>query len=49
LAREADDQEVARYLELLRELQETHQLNADEALERFCLVVLNLNEFIYID
>jgi hypothetical protein len=30
-------------------LQENHQLDAEQALDRFCLVALNLNEFIYLD
>src|SRR5262249_6809716 len=49
LCRPADDKSVERGVKLLKSLQETHQLSADKALEYYCLTVLNLNEFIYLD
>ncbi len=48
-SRPARDAEVAVALEMLKELQADHGLTADQALERFCLVALNLNEFIFLD
>jgi mono/diheme cytochrome c family protein len=41
--------EVERGVKFLAGLREKHQLPADEALRRFCLLALNLNEFIYLD
>ena len=49
LSREANEQEVTLYEQLINDLQENHQLDAEQALDRFCLVALNLNEFIYLD
>ena len=41
--------EVARGLELMESLRRKHRTGEDKALELFCLVALNLNEFIYLD
>jgi hypothetical protein len=41
--------EVERGVKLIESMQTDHQLSRDEALDRFCLVVLNLNEFLYLD
>ncbi|MDA0813953.1 MAG: DUF1553 domain-containing protein, partial [Verrucomicrobia bacterium] len=49
LTRNIDAAEVARGLELIAELQNKHSLSPDAAFERFCLVALNLNEFVYLD
>jgi hypothetical protein len=49
LTRDIDPAEVARGLELIAELQNKHSLSPDDAFERFCLVALNLNEFVYLD
>ena len=32
-----------------REIRETFQLSADDALKYYCLMALNLNEFVYMD
>ena len=49
LQREPSPAEIERGLELIESLQENYQTDAKRALEHFCLVVLNLNEFIYLD
>ncbi len=41
--------EVERGLQLIRDLQKDHGLSADEARKYFCLVALNMNEFVYLD
>ncbi len=41
--------EVTRGLELMESLRQDHRTGQDKALELFCLVALNLNEFIYLD
>jgi len=41
--------EVNRGLELIRTFKSEHNLSADEALKNFCLLALNLNEFVYLD
>ena len=41
--------EVARGVDLMESLGENHRTGPDKALELFCLVALNLNEFIYLD
>jgi mono/diheme cytochrome c family protein len=41
--------EVERGLALLARLRSKHGLTPDEALKSFCLLALNLNEFIYLD
>ncbi|MCA9218555.1 MAG: DUF1553 domain-containing protein [Planctomycetales bacterium] len=47
--REPADDDVQRALKLIDELQTKDNVSADRALELFCLMVLNLNEFIYVD
>jgi Protein of unknown function (DUF1553)/Protein of unknown function (DUF1549)/Planctomycete cytochrome C len=47
--RDPDDAEVRRGLELISDLQSEHQLSAEEALHYFCLMALNVNEFLYLD
>ena len=49
LARKATEQEVDSAMELLDQLQTVDGLTPKEALERYCLVLLNLNEFIHLD
>lgn len=49
LQREANDQEIAWGVELMQRLQAEHKVDARRGLELFCLVALNLNEFIYLD
>ena len=48
LQRQADPDEVAAGLELLRTL-ESDGLERHDALKYHCLVLLNLNEFIFVD
>ncbi len=40
---------VERGLKLIDALQQKHGQTADQALNQFCLMVLNLNEFVYLD
>lgn len=47
--RPARSEEIALCQALIRELQDRHKLSEKAALERFCLMALNLNEFIYVD
>lgn len=49
LDREPDTGMVDRGLKLIDKLKADHQLSVDKALEQFCLMTLNLNEFIYLD
>jgi hypothetical protein len=49
LCREPDAASVQRGLDLIDTMQRKHGLNADAALNYYCLVVLNLNEFLYLD
>lgn len=48
-ARDAQDDEVARGLQFLNEMQQDEGLSADRALDRFSLLLLNLNEFMFLD
>ena len=41
--------EVQRGVRLLQTLSKQYELSADKALEYFCLLVLNMNEFVYLD
>lgn len=41
--------EIDNGLQLMQSLKSEHQMNDDQALKYFCLVALNLNEFIYLD
>ncbi|HUQ72248.1 MAG TPA: DUF1553 domain-containing protein, partial [Planctomycetaceae bacterium] len=49
LQREPDDAEIQRGLNLMTALEREHSLSGDAALKYFCLTVLNLNEFVYLD
>jgi len=49
LARTPDPELVDRGLRLIESLKTKHRLTAEAALDQFCLVVLNLNEFLYLD
>ena len=44
-----DNSEVDRGLAFIAEMQQAHGHDEAEAFERFCLLALNLNEFMYID
>lgn len=45
----ADSRQVERGLRLIDSLQSQHGLSAERALDCYCLVVLNLNEFVFLD
>lgn len=47
--REPTDNEIERGLELINSLQADFEQDKDTALKNFCLMALNLNEFIYLD
>lgn len=49
LSHEPDAASVERGLKLMKSLREKHQLDADQALKYYCLLVYNLNEFVYVD
>lgn len=49
LSREPGAKEIERGIELIKTLRSKHQLSEDLAIQQFCLMVLNLNEFIYVD
>jgi hypothetical protein len=47
--RKATEREVQRGVALISALKDRDGMTAEQALESFCLVVLNLNEFLYLD
>ena len=47
--RKPTDEEVQDGLDLIKELKEKTKASQDDAMQRFCLLVLNLNEFLYLD
>ena len=49
LQRDADPDTVTDGLALIDKLQTAHGLDSAEALNQYCLMVLNLNEFVYLD
>ena len=49
LNREPDEQMIRRGLSLIETLKSKHGLSSEKGLEQFCLMTLNLNEFIYLD
>ncbi len=49
LQRTPSTAEIARGVSLVQNLQQHDRLGADEALASFCIVALNLNEFMYIE
>lgn len=49
LCREPEPALIDRGLKLIDVLQQKHGRSADQALDQFCLMVLNLNEFMYLD
>lgn len=49
LQREPTGAEVARGVDLMQALEIDHGLTHQQALQQFCLVTLNLNEFTYLD
>ena len=49
LQRTPTDAEIERGLRLMATLQEKYELQPEAALKQFCLTLLNLNEFMYLD
>jgi len=49
LSRDPDSTLVERGLNLIEALKTKHRLSEDQALDKFCLMTLNLNEFVYLD
>jgi hypothetical protein len=48
-SRKPSSEEVRRGVELMAKLRETDRLDGEKALTYLCLLVLNLNEFVYVD
>ena len=48
-SRTPTDEEIARGVKFVRQLRKENELSKEDALNQFCLMVLNLNEFIYLD
>ena len=48
-SRKPADKEVAAGLAMIKDMREKAELSAEVALERFALLALNLNEFVYLD
>ena len=49
MQREPSEREIERGVKLIGSLQQQEDIGAAQALEYFCLVSLNLNEFLYLD
>jgi hypothetical protein len=49
LVREPTDDEISRGLALIDKLETTEGISPGRALELYCLLLLNLNEFAYLD
>ncbi len=49
LAGPVDAGKVDRGMQFMDALQAKHGVTAEQALDYFCLMVLNLNEFVYLD
>lgn len=49
MQREPAEDEVQRGVELIEQLKAEESLNSQQALQAFCLLALNLNEFVYLD
>ncbi|MEX2318107.1 MAG: DUF1553 domain-containing protein [Pirellulales bacterium] len=49
MQRKPTDAEVARGVELIQRLQTSEELSPDAALVNYCLITMNLNEFMYLD
>lgn len=49
LAREPSPTQIDRGLQLIELLKSKHKQTPDQALNQFCLFVLNMNEFVYLD
>ncbi len=49
LQRSPTEREIARGVKFLEDNLQQEKVSADEALRRFCLLAINLNEFVYLD
>jgi len=49
LCRPADDKSIERGLAFMKSIEQKHAIKPDKSLDYFCLMLLNLNEFIYLD
>ena len=49
LQRQPTEREIARGLKFVDDNIQQEKVSADEALRRFCLLAINLNEFVYLD
>ena len=49
LQREPTGKEIARGVNFIHKAEAEQHLSASEALKYFCVVALNLNEFVYLD
>ena len=49
MQREPNAKEIDRGLRMLNSMKERYHVSGDEAMLRFCVVALNLNEFVYLD
>ena len=49
LQRTPTSDEVQRGTDLINRLKAEYDMESDEALRNFCLIALNLNEFMYLD
>lgn len=47
--RPASSKEIERGIAFVNRMQTEHGMSADESLRRFCLLALNLNEFVFLD
>ena len=47
--RKPTDQDIQDGLDLIKDLKANTKANQEDAMHRFCLLVLNLNEFLYLD
>ncbi len=49
LQRQPTEREIARGVKFVEDNIQQEKISADEALRRFCLLAINLNEFVYLD
>jgi hypothetical protein len=47
--REPTDDEIDRGIDFIGRMLNEHEMNGELALQKFCLLAMNLNEFLYID
>ena len=47
--RTPEDEEVDRDLNFVKSLQDSEKLTAEQSLKMYCLLILNTNEFVYLD